>query len=276
VWVFKLALKLLLIVAAVLCLIMLVGNLWIPKAVEIALSRTFGFDATVGKSSGSLFRGRLVLENCEIRNVALKYGISNSVSVDFLAADVNMRSLMKNTVVVDELVIDVGDITVVKNSENSDSYSLPSNRILTKKSPSNDFHTAESVSDADSTGPATDSEKRKKSWLIGKFTLNLGTIHIVDGSKGSSKEFAVNYHREFSNVDSISKLKTQLLDDLGKFGISILLNAVISSISDLPGATVEKVVKLKDASLDAIDKAGDAIEKVGKEIGSGVKKLFTD
>jgi hypothetical protein len=114
-----------------------------------------------------------------------------------------------------------------------------------------------------------------RSTVIKKLKFSIGTVHMVDEAKGTTREYDIGYHREFTNVDDFPKFRRQLINDLAKHGISILADSLVTSIVDFPETAIDGAIKLKDVSVQALDKVGDATVKIGSKIGQGVKKIFS-
>ncbi|MDR1413822.1 MAG: hypothetical protein LBI56_02705 [Puniceicoccales bacterium] len=274
-WVGKFLLKAIAVTVAVLCLFLLAGNLWIPKVVKATLGKVSGFNVAIEKSNGAIFRGRVDISKFRIENPKPLFVEPNFLTVNRFVADVSMRSLLSSNIVVDDLVIDVGDITLVKNADGTNNYMLFGNNLLEKFSGEKSSKKKTSAAEKKSKEKGkSDSEKNEKSFLIRKFVLSVGTINIVDESSNSTRTFAANYSREFTSISDISAIRGALIADFGKYGLTILIDPIISAITDLPKTSIDGMIKVKDISVETVSKIGDAASNVGSSIGQGVQKLL--
>ncbi|MDR1890921.1 MAG: AsmA family protein [Puniceicoccales bacterium] len=257
------ALKLITAAAVLLFLILLAGNFWIPTAIEFALTKTSGFKTSIGKSSGSIFRGRLDLKDFIIKNPD-SFHSKDFVSINNIVTDVDMTTLFKDTIVIENIILDVTDLTVVTNANGENNYTLFSKNFTPE--PQTSEKEASKTIDTKKHSP-------KRSVLIKNLTLSISTIHTIDERKNSSREYEINYRREFHDVTDFTKLGMQLIGDLGKFG-NIIIDSVISSIPIIPNVATDGIIKVKDISLDAVSKTKDLAVKVGDDIGNKMKQLF--
>jgi hypothetical protein len=254
--IFEIILRAVIFVFLLVLLFFLTGNLWIPKVVEFSVGRIIGMKTVVGKSKGSLFTGRLDLVNCKVKNPTPDFNTENFATINRIVVDVDTTTLAKNTVVIDELAVDIDCLSFVKNSEKTSNYAL-----FAEKLRANEAGALVGIGVTGASG---------KSFIIKKLTLALGSVHVIDEGKKTIREYKTNYRSEFLNVNDFSKVRTRLVNDLGKFGLSVFLDSIVSTISELPGAAVDGVIKIKDVSSNVVDGAGEIFEK----IGSGVKNLF--
>jgi uncharacterized protein involved in outer membrane biogenesis len=261
-WVAKFALKLVTIVVILICLILLAGNFWIPTVMESALTSIFRFKTSVGKSSGSIFRGRLELQDLKMKNPDTLFQSKDFVAINNIVADVDMLSLRKETIVVKEVVLDIDDLTVVTSADGKNNYALLIKNFKQKDQTTKTLKTA-------------DSEKHssKKSVLIKNLTLSISTIHSIDERKNSSREYKINYRKEFHNITDLKKLEIELVGDLGKLGVTIMIDSIISSIP-IPSVATDGIIKIKDISLDTANKTKDLAGKISNNLGDGIKQIL--
>jgi hypothetical protein len=243
-WVVEFILKLVVVAAIFICLILSAGNFWIPTALGSILTNVSGFKTSIGKSNGSIFRGRFDLKDLKMKNPDL-FLSKDFISINNIVTDVNVSSLWKDTIVVEEIVLDVDDLTMVTNGEGESNYT-----ILVKNFGQGDQATLKKESNT------SDTEKHspKKSVLIKNLTLSISTVHVVDERKNLSREYKIDYRKEFHNVTDFAKIGKQLIDDLGKFGIFIIIDSIISSIPIVPTVATDGIIKIKDISLDTATK----------------------
>ncbi|MDR2779223.1 MAG: AsmA family protein [Puniceicoccales bacterium] len=264
-WVANFVLKLAIVVTILLCLILLAGNFWIPTVVETTLTKMSEFKTSVGNSSGSIFRGRLDLKDFKIKNPNFLFQAEDFVSINNIVIDIDVMSLWKDTIVIEEVILNIDDLSMVTNGNGEDNYTLfVKNLKQAVKVPKEA---------ADKTAN-TQKHGRKKSILIKNLTLSISTVHAIDERKNSSREYKIDYCNEFHDITDFSKLGLQLVGDLGKFGISIMIDSIISSIPMVPSIATDGIIKIKDVSLDAASKTKDLAEKVGSGIGNQIKLLL--
>jgi uncharacterized protein involved in outer membrane biogenesis len=258
-------LKLVVVAAIFICLIFSTGNFWIPTALESILTNMSGFKTSVGKSNGSIFRGRLDLEDLKMKNPDSSFHSKDFISINNIVTDVNVSSLWKDTIVVEEVVLDIGDLTMVTNGEGENNYT-----ILVKNFGQGEQRTSKKASNTSDTGK----HSPKKSILIKNLTLSISTVHVIDEHKNLSREYKIDYRKEFHNVTDFAKIGKQLVGDLGKFGISIMIDSIISSIPMVPAVATDGIIKIKDVSLDTATKTKDFAGKIGTNISDGIKHLI--
>ncbi|MDR2603341.1 MAG: AsmA family protein [Puniceicoccales bacterium] len=264
-WMAEFILKLVIIAVISICLIFSVGNFWIPTALESILTNVSGFKTFVGKSNGSIFRGRFDLKDLKMQNPDSLFHSKDFISINNIVADVDMSSLWKDTIVVEEIVLDIDDLTMVTNGEGENNYT-----VLIKN-----FEQEERTAKKESSKMADTREHRlKKSVSIKSLTLSISTVHVIDERKNSSREYKIDYHKEFHNVTDFAKIEKQLIGDLGKFGISIMIDSIISSIPMVPAIASDGIIKIKDISLDTATKTKNFAEKIGTNISDGIKHLI--
>ncbi|MDR1457383.1 MAG: hypothetical protein LBI47_00800 [Puniceicoccales bacterium] len=103
---------------------------------------------------------------------------------------------------------------------------------------------------------------------------SISLVHAVDERKNLSREYKIDYRKEFHNGTDSAKIGGQLIGDLGKFGISIMINSIISSIPVVPTVATDGIIKIKDISLDTATKTKDFAGKIGTNISDGIKHLI--
>jgi uncharacterized protein involved in outer membrane biogenesis len=224
-----------------------------------------GFKTSVGKSNGSIFRGRFDLKDLKMQNPDSLFHSKDFISINNIVTDVNVSSLWKGTIVVEEIILDIGDLTVVTNGEGENNYT-----VLVKNFEQGGRTTKKEASKT----ADTDKHSSKKSVLIKNLTLSISTIHVVDECKNLSREYKIDYHKEFHDVTDFAKIEKQLIGDLGKFGISVMIDSIISSIPVVPSIATDGIIKMKDISLDAATKTKDLAGKIGTNISNGIKHLI--
>lgn len=268
-WILKALFKLLALIVLLVCIAMACGNWWIPPTTSCVLTKLSGFKTTLSGSHGNLFKGRIDCRDINIHNPKTTFQYDNFIRANSIVADVDMTSLIKDTIVIEELTIDIDAISLVKDKNGTSNYSLFSQNI-SQFIPSNEK--------TDTNTKSTSSTSNKKSIFIKKLTIALGKVDNIDEQKGTKKIYTINYRREFTDVSNFSKLGIQLAGDLGKYGLSIIIDSVISSVSDLGGVAVDSVKSIKNTTLDAAGTATKSIEsglkKTGNSVSSGFKKLF--
>jgi hypothetical protein len=203
-WTIEFILKLVVVVAIFICPILSVGNFWIPTALESILTNMSGFKTSVGKSNGSIFRRRFDLNDFKMQNPDSLFHSKDFISINNIVTDVNVSSLWKDMIVVEEIILDVGDLTVVTNGEGENNYTVLVNNFeqggrTTKREAS---ETASKVAD-------TDKHSSKKSVLIKNLTLSISTIHVIDKCKNLSREYEIDYRKEFHDVTDFAKIEKQ-------------------------------------------------------------------
>ena len=72
----------------------------------------------------------------------------------------------------------------------------------------------------------------------------------------------------------MAKIERQLIGDLGKFGISIMIDSIVSSIPVVPAVASDGIIKIKDISLDTAGKTKDFAGKIGTNISDWIKHLI--
>ncbi|MDR1528276.1 MAG: AsmA family protein [Puniceicoccales bacterium] len=264
-WVVEFILKLIAIAAILICLVFLAGNFWIPTVLEGVLTNMSGFKTSVGKSRGSIFRGRFDLKDLKMQNPDSLFQSKDFVSINNIVTDVNVWSLWKDTIVVEEIVLDIDDLTMVTSGEGESNYT-----ILVKNFKQGNQTAKKEASKKVDTGK----HSPKKSVLIKSLTLSISTVHVIDEHKNSSREYKIDYRKEFHNVSDFAKIERQLISDLGKFGISIVIDSIISSIPMVPAAATDGIIKIKDISLDTAGKTKDLAGKIGTNLSDGIKHLI--
>jgi hypothetical protein len=181
-WTVELILKLVVVVAIFICLILSVGNFWIPTALESILTNMSGFKTSVGKSNGSIFRRRFDLKDFKMQNPDSLFHAKDFISINNSVIDVNVSSLWKGTIVVEEIILEIGDVAVVTNGEGENNYT-----VLVKNFDQGGRTTKREASETASKGTDTDKHSSKQSVLIKKLTLSISTIHVVDKCKKIKK-----------------------------------------------------------------------------------------
>jgi hypothetical protein len=83
---------------------------------------------------------------------------------------------------------------------------------------------------------------------------SISMVHVVDERKNLSREYKIDYHKESHNGPDFATIGKQLIDDLGKFGIFIMIDSIISSIPVVPTVATDGIIKIKDISLDTATK----------------------
>jgi uncharacterized protein involved in outer membrane biogenesis len=264
-WVAESVLKLVTIVAILACLILLAGNFWIPTALESILTNMSGFKTSVGKSNGSIFRGRFDLKDFKMQNPDSLFHSKDFISINNIVADVDISSLWKDTIVMKEAVLDINDLTMVTNPEGKNNYT-----VLIKN-----FKQEDQTAKKETPKTVDDGKHSlKKSVLIKNLVLSISTVHVIDEHKNSSREYKIDYRKEFHDVSDFTKIEKQLIGDLGKFGISIMIDSIISSIPIVPTVATDGIIKIKDISLDTASKTKDLAGKIGTNISDGIKHLI--
>lgn len=264
-WVAEFILKLVTVAAILICLILLVGNLWIPTVLENVLTKMSGFKTSVGKSRGSMFRGRFNLKDLKMKNPDSLFHSKDFISINNIVADVDISSLWKDTVVIKKIVLDIDDLTTVTNAKGKNNYIILV-KNLEQKNQATKKEAPRKV--------GTRKHSPEKPVLIKKLTLSISTVHVIDEHKNSSREYKINYCKEFHNVTDFAKVERQLIGDLGKFGISIMIDSIISSIPAVPTAAADGIIKIKDISLDTAGKTKDLAGKISTNLGDGIKHLI--
>jgi uncharacterized protein involved in outer membrane biogenesis len=258
-------LKLVTIAAVLICLILLAGNFWIPTVLENVLTNMSGFKTSVGKSRGSIFRGRFDLRGLKMKNPDSLFHAKDFISINNIVTDVNVSSLWKDTIVIKEILLDIDDLTMVTSAKGENNYI-----ILVKNFNQKDQTAKKEVQKKVDTGK----HSPKKPVLIKNLTLSISTVHVIDEHKNLSREYKIDYRKEFHDVTDFAKVEKQLIGDLGKFGISIMIDSIISSIPVVPTATTDGIIKIKDVSLDTASKTKDLAEKIGTNLSNGIKHLI--
>jgi hypothetical protein len=257
------------------CLLLLTGNFWLPKITEIVVGKMSGFEVAVEKSDGSLFRGRIDIEDFKIKNPRPIFKNENFLKFNRLTADIDMGSLVTNEIVVEELAIDIDAISIVKNANGTSNYLLFGKNLLSHfpKDKSSEKKVS-SMEKSPKSKQKNSTNKKKKSLCLRKFVLSIGTVRIIDEASNSRQEFKANYSREFTNIRDFSSLKIALIADLGRYGLSMLVDPIISTVTGLPNASIDEIIKIKDFPSETVNKVGSAAGSIGDTIGKGVKKLF--
>jgi hypothetical protein len=235
----------------------------------VALGKISGFGVSIEKSNGSAFRGCANISNFRIDNPKDLFENADFLTGNQLIADIDMSSLLKDTIVVEKLVIDIGDIAIVTSASGTKNFLLFSENLL-QKFPSG----KSSVEKNHKSRRKSSANRQAKPFLIQKFVLSIGTITTIDESSNSTQKLNVNYSREFTNVSNFSSLETALIADFGKYGLAIIIEPIISSITGLPKGSLDGVIKVKDFSMEAVNKVSNVAGNVGGTIGKEVKKLF--
>jgi uncharacterized protein involved in outer membrane biogenesis len=258
-------LKLVTIAAILICLIFLVGNFWIPTVLENVLTNMSGFKISIGKSRGSIFRGRFDLKDLKMKNPDSLFHSKDFISINNIVTDIDISSLWKDTTVVREILLDIDDLTLVTNLEGKNNYN-----VLVKNFKQKDQTTKKEAP------KKTNAEKHRsqKPILIKNLTLSISTVHVIDEHKNLSREYKIYYRKEFHDVTNFAKIEKQLIGDLGKFGISIMIDSIISSIPVIPTAASDGIIKIKDISLDTANKTKNLAGKIGTNIGNEIKHLI--
>jgi uncharacterized protein involved in outer membrane biogenesis len=267
-WTVEFILKQVVVVAIFICLILPVENCWIPTAPESILTNMSGFKTSVGKSNGSIFRRRFDLKDFKMQHPDSLFHSKDFLSINNIVTDVNVSSLWKDTIVVEEIILDIGDLTVVTNGERENNYT-----VLVKSFEQGGRTTKREASETASKATDTDKHSSKQSVLIKNLTLSISTIHVVDKCKNLSREYKTDYRKEFHDVTDFTQIEKQLIGDLGKFGISVMIDSIISSIPMVPSIATDRIIKMKDISLDAATKTKDIAGKIGTNISNGINHL---
>jgi uncharacterized protein involved in outer membrane biogenesis len=231
----------------------------------MVVTKLLGFPTTIGSSCGALFKGCVDFRDLKIKNPSEVFQDENFVSLNRLSVDVSIPSLNKDAIVFEQFCADISDITIISNTNGI-------NGSLFVK-------TLQNLASAQLPKPTSSSKKtEEKSFIIEKFTIGLGTVRFVDESKKTTKEYKINYFREFKNVRDFSELGRQLISDLQKYGLTMILDTVVSSIINLPGVAIEGILnvvdKAKDVPLKAVEKVGDTIGQAGSGVVTGIKKIL--
>ncbi|MDR1595667.1 MAG: hypothetical protein LBR91_01940 [Puniceicoccales bacterium] len=262
-WLFKFILNAVIISIILLIVLLLVGNFWLPKATGFLLGKMSGFPSEIEKSNGALLRGCIDFENCKIKNPEI-FKNENFLTIKRLAVDIKLRGLFKKEIIIQKFVLNIDDITTVKNSGGVSNYSTFVNNL---KATSNELGSKFGKSDEKKVVPKPADTAQRKQPSIQKLAVAIGTVHVVDESTGMSREYEINYSREFVDVNDFKKLTAQLAFDLGKWELSFLADSIVSSVVTLPTSAIDGVLKAKDVAVDVVDKTTNAI-------GTGLKKLL--
>jgi uncharacterized protein involved in outer membrane biogenesis len=238
------------------------GNCWLPWIVKGQVKSRTGFNADIGSSRGSLFKGYIDFRDFSISNPKDAFTARDFLSLNELAADIKLRSLPTNTIVLERIVIDIDNITLVKNANGAYNCQL----FVKNISKENQGNNTAKINDNKADDKSTADEKVSKKVPLGKVLFAIKSAKIIDESvEGSVKEFSLNYRREFSNIDDISDVIKPLISDLSKYGLSVLIQSTFDSILRLP--VIEQatggLINAKDVSKDVIE-----------DIGGGFKGLF--
>ncbi|MDR1433018.1 MAG: hypothetical protein LBI61_01590 [Puniceicoccales bacterium] len=273
-WLLRIVLKSIAFAVVILFLVLLSGNFWLPKATEVVFGHLSGFRTVIGRSEGSLFRGRVDFKNFKIKNPKGTFKSENFAVFNRVVADFNMWNLLGKEIVIEEMVIDIADVTAVKNIDRVDNYVLFGENLKLKAQNLAPATNGAAKPVAANQDASLKNGTKKRSLLVKSLTISLGTVHTVDEMTGMAKEYKISYSKEFTNVTNFSKLGRQLATDLGKFGLGFVADSIISSVITLPESAVGGVIKLKDVSVGAVNGLGNAAGNVGSSVGSGVKAIF--
>lgn len=268
-WVLKALFRLLVLIVLLVCIAMASSNWWIPQTTSHILTKLSGFKTILSGSHGNLFKGRVDCRDINIYNPKTTFKYDNFIRANSIVVDVDMTSLLKDTIVIEELTIDIDRISMVKDKDGTPNYTLFSQNI-SQHIPSS--------KETDTTTNSTSGTSNKKAIFIKKLTIALGKVDNINEKKGASKTYDINYRREFTDISNFSKLGMQLVGDLGKYGLSIIIDSVISSVSDLGGAAIDGINSITNKTLDTAGTAtksiGSGLKNTGDNISSGIKKLF--
>lgn len=268
-WVLKALFRLLVLIVLLVCIAMASSNWWIPQTTSHILTKLSGFKTILSGSHGNLFKGRVDCRDINIYNPATTFKYDNFIRANSIVVDVDMTSLLKDTIVIEELTIDIDRISVVKDKDGTPNYTLFSQNISQH---------IQSSKETDTTTNPTSGTSNKKAIFIKKLTIALGKVDNINEKKGTSKTYNINYRREFTDISNFSKLGMQLVGDLRKYGLSIIIDSVISSVSDLGGAAIDGINSITNKTLDTAGTAtksiGSGLKNTGDNISSAIKKLF--
>jgi uncharacterized protein involved in outer membrane biogenesis len=258
-WLLRKLAKVALILVVILAVILASGNFWLPRVARWQIKSRSGFEANVGSSRGTLFRGRIDFRDFDVSNPKDSFKTNEFFLFNELVTDVNLKSLLTDTVVVDEIVVDIGSVTLVKNVDGIYNCQLfLQNMFGSGQSSGNEANDAPS-------GKGASRKKFCKKLRISRIVFAVKSVTIIDESTGSTKEYLLNYRREFSNVEDINVIVKPLMTDLGKYGLGIFIQSTFDMVLHLPG--VEQVtgglIKVKDASQGLME-----------GIGAGLRGIF--
>jgi hypothetical protein len=254
--------KLAIILVVVLIVVLASGNCWLPYVVGWQIRCKTGFRAHVNSSRGSLFRGYLDFRDFDILNPKGKFDSKSFVSFKELSADVNLRSLFTGTLILDKVVINLDSVTLVKNTDG-----VYNGQLFAKNTSSHPVISETILNDVSVTRKRKP-EARKNTGKIhlNKVIFTLKSVKIIDESgTDPTKEFTLNYHRKFTNVEDVNTVIKSLTTDLSKYGVSIFVQSVFNSVLHLPGVdrVTGGITTIKNVSKGTI-----------RDIETGIKHLF--
>ncbi|MDR2436446.1 MAG: hypothetical protein LBD33_04040 [Puniceicoccales bacterium] len=262
-WLLRKLAKVALILVIILAVVLASGNFWLPRLAKWHIRSRSGFEANIGSSRGTLFRGRLDFRDFDVSNPKDTFKTSEFFSFNELVTDVNLKSLLTDTVVVDEIVVDIGNVTLVKNADGVYNCQLfLQNMFGVGQSNGKEANSASSDKDVSR-------KKFCKKLRISRIVFAVKAVAIIDESTGSTREYLLNYRREFSNVDDINAIVKPLMADLGKYGLGIFIQSTLDMALHLP--CVEQVtgglIKVKDVSQGLMEGVGAGLRGIfgGKE-----------
>ncbi len=252
------ALKGILIVLAVLIVVLVAGwILFLPALVKGQVRSISGFPVEASRISANPFGATVLLENFQLNNPE-GFPVSNFVDVGALDLRVKPLSLMGDRVEIPQLVINLNKLTFVTNKDGVMNANLFKQNI--------DKALGESPDD-------TGGEPARP-FHIGLLQVKLGTVEVVDYSKGDNPQPRVvelGVDRTFTDVTDPKVVLGPIMSDILQANLPGIANQLSGFLPEGYSESVGSA--LKDAGSIFGDKDATTEEKA-RAAGESAKKLF--
>ena len=254
-------LGLLLFIIALIAVVLLTLNIWLPHAIKWFVEKKSNFPTNVQKSNCALTKGIVDFENINLKNPKGKFEQENFVTLKKLSAQVEYKTLFEKQIVIPEVTIDLDNFTCEKNKDGDINAMVLVNSFTggdseedekkkqeeeKKKQEEEEKKKQEEEEKKEGEGEGEKKEEESKSFIIRKLTVRLGTIELYNlTSEDGEHKIALNKTLNFENVSLENKKEIikQILEDpdLQNAGYSLVLETALGQGSKVVSDAVKKV-----------------------------------
>ncbi|MDR0678720.1 MAG: hypothetical protein LBF24_00500 [Puniceicoccales bacterium] len=244
-WVFNFFFGILAFLVLLLIAAGLTFNFWFPKIAPYVSIGDGAFALEVGKSKSNIFTANFNFHDVTVSN-GKRFPIPNFIHADRASLDLLLLSIFSKRILVEKFVLEIPQLTYVRTADGRDNLT--------------EFLNSFSDSDwsAGRTGVVSQAP-RTKTIFFRHFELAIGKVISMDFGANSEpskvRELVLNYRFRADDIE-LGELLRRLIADFKNQGVSFLMQAVMDSLSRLPGIStiVVPIIKANGAAADILSK----------------------
>ena len=280
-------LGLLFFIVALVAVVLLTINLWLPSVIKMFVEKKSNFPTNIQKSNISLKNGVVDFDGINLKNPKGKYERENFITLKKLTAGVEYNTLTSKQIVIPEITIDIDDLTLEQNKDGKINAMELVNAFTGEESEEEKKKEEEEEKKHEQQKKEEEKKEESKSFIIRKLNIRLGTIELYGFSEENAQHvFDLNKSFNFENVSLENKKEiiAQILNDpdIQNCGASVAMEAALGVGKKYVSDAVKKYSEQgKKYVNDAADKLKEyipeeTVNSIKESLPDDIKKVIPD